>query len=55
MSINELLEIKQITKYKQSTESGVPHATLNDIYSGRSNISECSADTIYKISHLLEM
>lgn len=55
MDINRLLEEKCITKYKLSKESGVPHATLNDICSGRSNISKCSADTIYRISRVLDV
>ena len=38
MDINEILRKKGMTKYRLSVLSGVPHATLNNICSGRSRI-----------------
>ena len=51
MRINEIINQKGMTKYSLSKTSGVPHATLNDICSGKTKIEKCSAETIYKISH----
>ena len=50
MSIKELLEKKNMTKYRLSKESGVPHTTINDIFSGKAKIEKCSAETLYKLS-----
>ena len=53
MDINVILEEKGITKYRLSKESGVPHATLNDICTGKTNIGKCSAETLYRIARVL--
>ena len=55
MDINKIIEQRQITKYRLAKESGVPHATLNDICSGKTNIGKCSAETLYKISKVLNV
>ncbi len=55
MDINKIIEQKQITKYRLAKESGVPHATLNDICSGKTNIGKCSAETLYKIAKFLDV
>lgn len=55
MDINKIIEQKQITKYRLAKESGVPHATLNDICSGKTNIGKCSAETLYKIAKVLDV
>ena len=53
MDINELLTQKNMTKYRLSKESGVPHTTINDICNGRVKIENCSAGTLYKLSKVL--
>ena len=55
LNINKIIEQKQITKYRLAKESGVPHATLNDICSGKTNIGKCSAETLYKIAKVLDV
>ena len=55
MNINELLEQKNITKYKLSKISGVPQTTIIDICSGKAKIEKCSADTLYKIAKALDI
>ena len=55
MDINKIIEQRQITKYRLAKESGVPHATLNDICSGKTNIGKCSAETLYKIAKVLDV
>ena len=50
MMISELMESKNITKYRLSKNSGIPYTTINDICSGKAQIEKCSAETIYRIS-----
>ncbi len=54
-SINTILEKKGISKYKLAKKSGVPHTTLNDICSGKTNICKCSVGTVYKIARALDV
>lgn len=53
MSINEILAENGMTKYKLAKLSGVPHATLNDICSGKTRIEKCSSETLYKLAKTL--
>lgn len=48
--INELLEKKNITKYRLAKNSGIPYTTISDICSGKAQLQKCSAETIYRIS-----
>ena len=53
MYIEELLKSRHITKYRLAVESGVPHATLSDIFSGKTKIEKCTGETLYKLSKVL--
>ena len=53
MIIEDLLSRREMTKYRLAVESGVPHATLNDICSGKTKIEKCSAETVYKLAKAL--
>lgn len=55
MDINVLLKESGMTKYRLSKLSGVPHATLSDLCSGKSRIEKCSAETLYKIAEVLQV
>ena len=55
MFINEIMENKNITMYRLSKDAGVPYATVNDICSGKAELVKCSAETIYRISNVLEV
>lgn len=55
MNINEILKKTSMTKYRLSKLSGVPHATLNDLCSGKNHIEKCSAETVYKIAKVLQV
>ena len=55
VNINEILKQTGMTKYRLSKLSGVPHATLNDLCSGKSRIEKCSAETVYKLSKTLHV
>jgi transcriptional regulator with XRE-family HTH domain len=53
MNINELIQQKNLTKYRLSKQSGVPYATLSEVCSGKTKIEKCAADTVYKLSQAL--
>lgn len=53
MVIDTLLEKRHMTKYRLAVEAGIPHATLNDICSGKTKLEKCSAETVYKLSKVL--
>ena len=55
MSINEILTENGMTKYRLAKPSGVPHATLNDICSGKICIEKCSGETLYKLSKVISV
>ncbi len=40
--IEDLLAKRNMTKYRLAVVSGVPHATLNDICSGKTRLEKCS-------------
>ena len=53
MSINEILIQTGMTKYRLRKLSGVPHATLNDLCSGKTRIEKCSGETLYRLAKVL--
>ena len=55
MCINTLLKNKNMTKYKLAKKSGVPHTTVLDICNGKTNISKCTAETVYKLAKVLDV
>jgi len=55
MNINELLEKQNMTKYRLSKRSGVPHTTINDICNGRVKVEKCSAETLYKLARVFDV
>lgn len=55
MYLNEILEQKNITKYRLWKESGVPQATISDICTGKTSVEKCSAETIYRIAKALDV
>lgn len=55
MYLNQLLKEKGISKYKLAKLSGVPQSTIADICSGKTNIKKCTAETLYKISKVLDV
>ncbi len=55
MRIEQLLREKGVSRYSLSKTSGVPWATLADIYSGKTHLERCNAATLLKISKALNM
>jgi len=50
MYINDLMQMKSMTKYRLSKNSHIPYSTINDICSGKAKLDQCSAETIYKLA-----
>ena len=55
MTLNQILTDNHISKYRLSKNSGVPYMTINDICSGKTNLAECNAKTIYRIAKELRV
>ncbi len=55
MYMSDLLEKKNMSRYRLSKESGVAQATIADICSGKARIEKCSADTLYRIAKTLDV
>lgn len=55
MYINEIMQKKNLSKYRVAKNSGIPYMTLNDICSGRTNLSKCSAETVFRLAKELDV
>lgn len=55
MTIAEMMEKRNISKYRLSKNSGIPYSTLTDIISGKARLEKCSAETVYKLSQELQI
>ena len=55
MTIQDALKEKKMSIYRLAKASGVPYATLNDIYNGKTRLEKCSAETIYRLAHALNV
>ena len=53
MIIEDLLDRRNMTKYRLAVEAGIPHTTLIDICSGKTKLEKCSAETLYKLAKTL--
>ena len=53
MIIEDLLIKRDMTKYRLAVQAGIPHATLNNICSGKTKLEKCSAETVYKLAKAL--
>ncbi len=55
MTIPDALQEKNMSIYRLAKASGVPYATLNDICNGKTRLEKCSAETIYRLAHALNV
>ena len=55
MGINEIIIQSGMTKYRVAKLSGIPHATLNDLCSGKTLIEKCSGETLYRLAKALQV
>ena len=55
MILNDLLAQENITKYKLSKISGVPFTTISEMTTGKTNIKNCTGETLYKLAKALDV
>lgn len=55
MTIQQLMQDMNMSRYRLSKISEIPWATLADIYSGKTNLHRCGAGTLYKLSKALNL
>ena len=55
MTIQNALKLKSMSIYRLAKTSEVPYATVNDICNGKAQLEKCSAETIYRIAHALDI
>jgi len=55
MILNDLLKEKNYTKYHLSKISGVPYTTISEITTGKSKISNCTGETLFRLAKALNV
>lgn len=55
MTIQQLMQNMNMSRYRLSKISGIPWATLADIYSGKTHLDRCGAGTLSKLSKALSL
>ncbi len=55
MTIQDALKQKNMSIYRLAKMSEVPYATVNDICNGKAQLEKCTAETIYRIAHALDV
>ena len=55
MNINELLEQKNMTKYKLAKLSGISFTTVSEIATGKIKTENCTGKTLYKLAKALDV
>ena len=55
MTIQSILRDRKMSVYRLAKLSEVPYATCNDIVSGKAQLAKCSAETVYRIAHALNV
>ena len=53
MMLETLLKEKDMTMYQCSKLSGIPYTTISEVVRGKTRIEKCSAETVYKLSKVL--
>ena len=55
MTIQDALRQKNMSIYRLAKTSKIPYATVNDICNGKAKLEKCSAETIYRLAHTLNV
>lgn len=53
--IKDLLDKNKLTLYQCSKQGNIPYTTLSEIVRGKTSLLNCSADTVYKLSKVLNV
>lgn len=55
MIINDLLDKKGMSSYMLGIQANIPQSTISDICSGKVDLNNCKAGTLYKIANALDV
>ena len=55
MTIQDALQEKNMSIYRLAKTSQIPYATVNDICNGKARLEKCSAETVYRLAHALNV
>lgn len=55
MMLNDRLKERNMSAYRCSKLSGVPYTTLSELLRGKTKISKCSADTLFRLAKTLNV
>jgi transcriptional regulator with XRE-family HTH domain len=55
MTIQDILQEKNMSVYRLAKTSKIPYATVNDICNGKTRLEKCSAETVYRLAHALNV
>ena len=55
MTIQDILQEKNMSVYRLAKTSQIPYATVNDICNGRTRLEKCNAETVYRLAHALNV
>ena len=55
MTIQDILQEKNMSVYRLAKTSQIPYATVNDICNGKTRLEKCNAETVYRLAHALNI
>lgn len=55
MVIDDWMKQKNLSRYELSKKSGIPYTTLTDLIQKRTRLEKSSAETVYKLSKVMEI
>jgi len=55
LTIQSALKQRNMSIYRLAKMSEIPYATVNDICNGKAQLEKCSAETIYRLAHALDV
>ena len=53
--LGRILEERSMTIYQCAKLSGIPYTTLSEVVRGKTRIEMCSAETVYRLSKVLNV
>lgn len=53
--LESILKEKKMTIYQCAKLSGIPYTTLSEVVRGKTKLEKCSAETVYRLSKVLEI
>jgi len=53
MTLNRIVQKRNVSAYRLSKDSDVPYMTINDLINNKTTLTKCNAETVYKIAKAL--